>query len=326
MPAGHLPTLPDPTCLVASLNPLEHVLDHEITGLGGFTMQLVTLCVGAVIAVLLMMLVSKSMATGPASMGNRRYLARGRLAQVVEVLVLGLRDTMIEPILGPKQTARYLPLLLTLFFYILTMNLLGLVPFVDFQHLIGYMRGEEVHPIFGGTPTSNIAVNAALASIVFVVIQVHSVRELGFKGWFEHLAGGADLLNGPKGLLLVVPIILVVELLGLIIKPSALCIRLFANMVGGHTLLATLFLFGTMARNVDATNQLGNWALVGGISLVSGAFAVGIMFMELFVAFLQAFVFMILTAVFIAQMSHHDDEHAHADEGHGHAPEAAHAH
>jgi F-type H+-transporting ATPase subunit a len=325
--------------VLASINPIEHVLDHKYDALsfgnlGHFSMQLVTLCIGAVIAILLLMMVTRSMATGPASMGNRRYLTRGRFSQVIEVMVIGLRDSVIEPILGPQQTKRYLPFLLTIFFFILTMNLLGLIPFLDIQHLIAYFRGtkpEEMNLVIGGTPTSNIAVNAALASVVFIVIQVHAFRELGVKGWFEHLCGGKDLLYGPKGLLLVVPILFVVEFVSLFVKPTALVIRLFANMLGGHTMLATLFLFGTIARNIDAPNQFANWTLVGGVSLLSGAFALGITFMEIFVAFLQAFVFMILTTVFISEMSHHDD-HEHADDAHAHdthragTPQPAHAH
>ncbi|MBL9119566.1 MAG: F0F1 ATP synthase subunit A [Phycisphaerae bacterium] len=318
---------------LASTNPIEHVLDKkfsEVGSLGWVSMHLVTLLTGAILAILFLSLAANAIAVGPASMGNRRYLARGRLGQLVETIIVGLRDSMLVPILGEAQTRRYLPFLLSLFFFILSMNLLGLIPIVDLQHLIGgWFFGNEHWAVIGGTPTSNIAVNAALATVVFVVIQIHSLRELGLKGWFEHLCGGHELVAGPKGLLLVVPIILVVELLGLIIKPAALCIRLFANMVGGHTLMATLLGFGAMAYNPEATNKALNYGLVGGVSLLAGGFAIAITFLELFVAFLQAFIFMFLTAVFISQMSHHDEEHAHDeshdhDHSHGHA--AAHAH
>jgi len=146
-------------------------------------------------------------------------------------------------------------------------------------------------------------VNAVLAFFVFIVIQAHGFRELGVKGWLEHLCGGHELVAGPKGLWLVVPIIFVVEVLGLIIKPAALCIRLFANMFGGHTLLATLLMFGGMTW--AGTNS---GLATAGVTLVSGIFAILITFMELFVAFLQAFVFMFLSAVFISLMSHHEEE------------------
>jgi F-type H+-transporting ATPase subunit a len=111
---------------------------------------------------------------------------------------------------------------------------------------------------------------------------------------------------------------MVVEILGLFIKPAALAIRLFANMVAGHTLMATQLGFGAMALNAKG------WGLAVPISAVSIVAAVAISVMELFVAFLQAFVFMFLTAVFIGMMSHHGDhdhghdhDHAH-DHGHGH--------
>lgn len=316
--------------VLASSNPIEHVLDKKFAPLGPgyFTMHIVTLLAGAVLSFLFLTVAASSIAVGPASMGNRRYLARGRLGQLVEVIVVGLRDSMLVPILGEAQTRRYLPFLLSLFFFILSMNLLGLIPLTDLQHLVGGWFFQNEHfAVIGGAPTSNIAVNAALATVVFVVIQIHSLRELGLKGWFEHLCGGHELVAGPKGLLLVVPIILVVELLGLIIKPAALCIRLFANMVGGHTLMATLLGFGAMAYNPDAANKALNYGLVGGVSILAGGFAIAITFLEVFVAFLQAFIFMFLTAVFISQMSHHDEEHAeHEEHGHGDGHGHAHSH
>ena len=94
-----------------------------------------------------------------------------------------------------------------------------------------------------------------------------------------------------------------VEFMGMLIKPSALAIRLFANMVAGHTLMAMLAIFGKMAFF-----GLGTGGLVG-ISVISIVSALAIAFLELFVAFLQAFIFMFLTAVFISQMSHHHEDH-----------------
>jgi F-type H+-transporting ATPase subunit a len=100
-----------------------------------------------------------------------------------------------------------------------------------------------------------------------------------------------------------------VELLGLIIKPVALSIRLFANMLAGHTLMAVLASFGMMAWM-----STENYFMAGSIELVSIIAAIPISFLELFVAFLQAFIFMFLTSVFIGQMTHfHDESH---DEDH----------
>ena len=94
-----------------------------------------------------------------------------------------------------------------------------------------------------------------------------------------------------------------VEFASMFIKPAALAIRLFANMMAGHMLMATLALFGLMAlRGLDS------WTAALSVSVVAALFSVAISFLELFVAFLQAFIFMFLTAVFIGQLSHHDHE------------------
>ena len=153
-------------------------------------------------------------------------------------------------------------------------------------------------------------VTGALAFIAFLVIEIHAFTQLGFKGWLLHNCGG--LVPGPKALYLVVPIIFVVEVAGHFIKPAALAIRLFANMVAGHTLMAVLLGFGVGALQAGMS-PIG-W---GSITLVSGVAAVAITFLELFVAFLQAFIFMFLTAVFISLLSHHD-EHSEEHEAHGH--------
>ena len=139
------------------------------------------------------------------------------------------------------------------------------------------------------------------------------------RGYLEHLCGG--LIPLPHILLApVVLIIFVVELAGQFIKPAALAIRLFANMVAGHTLMAVLLGFGAQA----AKGGMGPVGITG-ISLISILAAIAITFLELFVAFLQAFIFMFLTAVFISLLSHHGEEHEHGHDEAEHAfpPEAA---
>ena len=280
----------------------------ELGEIGEITVQTVAMFVGAIALIWLMFRVSRRVRTGPESQGNERYVTKGRIAQLVEVIVVYLRDQLILPVLGEKQTRRYLPFLMTLFFFILTLNLIGMLPLIDIQNLIGAAiwgteNGGQNFAIIGGTATSNISVTAMLALTSFVVIQIHSFKELGFLGWLDHLTCG--LLKGPKGLWLVVPIIFAVEIAGVIIKPAALAIRLFANMLGGHILLATLLLLPTMLQKQMG---LGTGGLMA-FSVVSGGFAVIITFLELFVAFLQAFIFMFRTAVFISLMSHEEHEH-----------------
>ncbi len=323
--------------LAAGGNPIDHVVDKDVHGLefAGMKVALsaISLVVGAAVVFVVLLLASRRIQTGPASMGTDRYLTKGRVAQLIEVIVQGLRDGVIEPLLGKETTRRFLPFLLTLFFFILTLNLFGMIPFMDIQEFVHALMGHE-HKVgggetpvkFGGTATASLAVTAGLATLSFFAILYQGFRDLGPKGFFEHMAGGKELLYGPLMLKLVVPIMLVVEILGLFIKPAALAIRLFANMVAGHTLLATLLGFGAMALNAKG------WGIAAPISVVSIIAAVLISVMELFVAFLQAFVFMFLTAVFIGMMSHHGDhghEHGHDhdhDHAHGHGHGHAHAH
>ena len=330
--AHHLPSLADafPTLLAAGGSPLDHVLDKpsalgEVLGIANLKLSIVSVVVSAILAFVLLLLASRSIATGPASAGTDRYLTKGRLAQVVEVMVQGLRQGVLEPLLGKKTADYYLPFLLSLFFFVLMMNLLGLIPFYDAQKLVMKLTTGATDPetgapkkvFFGGTATASLSITAGLATISFIAILFQSMRDLGVKGFLEHMCGGKELLTGPKGLLLVVPVIFVVEILGLFIKPGALAIRLFANILAGHTLMATIFMFTGMAL-------AGGWAVAAPVGVVSVAFAVAIYFLELFVAFLQAFVFMFLTAVFIGMMSHHGD-HGH-DHEHGHGHEDAHGH
>lgn len=309
--------------LLASLDPLHHVVDKPVYGTS-MHLSSVMIVLGGIVTILVLSSAAKRIRTGPESEGNERFVTKGRLAQLVETMVVYMRDEMLTPVLGAATTRKYLPFLMTLFFFILVLNVFGLIPFMDIQTIVKNMMGIKTEDgadwvFFGGTATASMSVTAALALCSFVAIQRHAFKELGLKGWLEHLCGGRDLLTGPKALWLIVPLIFVVEFMGLFIKPAALAIRLFANMVGGHTLLATLLMFGAMALQAG----LG-WMGIGGITVVSGIFAVLITFLEVFVAVLQAFIFMFLTAVFISTMSHHDEEHGH--EGHDEHGHDAHPH
>ncbi|MCX5651826.1 MAG: F0F1 ATP synthase subunit A, partial [Planctomycetota bacterium] len=292
--AHQFPALADaiPSLLASGGNPLDHVLDKpsalgEVLGIENLKLSIVSVVVSAVLAFVLLLIASRSIATGPASAGTDRYLTKGRLGQIVEVIVQGLRQGVLEPLLGKKTSDYYLPFFLSLFFFVLMMNLLGLIPFYDAQKLVMKLTGgasnsepgEVKKVFFGGTATASLSVTAGLATISFFAILYQSMRDLGVKGFLEHMCGGKELLTGPKGLLLVVPVIFVVEVLGLFIKPGALAIRLFANILAGHTLMATIFMFTGMAL-------AGGWIVAAPVGVVSVAFAVAIYFLELFVAFL----------------------------------------
>jgi F-type H+-transporting ATPase subunit a len=302
--------------LLASDNPLDHVTDLVLVGTKEhpiITMHTITLLLVTAVFVLAMVYVARAIATGPASQGNERYLTRGRFAQMIEAMIVYLRDEMLTPVLGEHDTRRYLPFLMTVFFFVLFNNLFGMLPVGPIMELVGIEKTW-----IGGTATANLMVTGALAFISFFVIEMHAFKQLGFKGWLLHNCGG--LVPGPKGLYLIVPIVFAVELAGHFIKPAALAIRLFANMVAGHTLMAVLLGFGVAAKTAGMS-ALG-W---GSITLVSGTAAVAITFLELFVAFLQAFIFMFLTAVFISLLSHHE-EHEEQEAAHERAEGLHHLH
>ena len=195
---------------------------------------------------------------------------------LVEVMVAFVRDEIAKPNLGHK-VYKYLPYLLTVFFFILINNIIGLIP---------------------GTAnvTGNIAFTAILGVISFVVILASSNGH-----YWGHIFN-------PPGVPLGVKFILVpVEFLSVFIKPFALIIRLFANMVAGHIiiicLISMIFIFA------EKITMGAGW----GISPISLAFTIFIYFIEVLVAFLQAFIFTMLTAVFIGQAfegGHHDEEGA----------------
>lgn len=292
-------------------NPLGHVLDKPLIE-GPFagmhlgpvpvgallTMNTLTMLVAAVLTVIAVSLAARNIATGPESQGNERFITKGRLSQMFESIVVYLRQNVIEPQLGGASAA-FTPFLLTLFFFILFNNLLGLVPLLDIQHLIGtWFLGDSHFAFIGGTATGRLAVTGALAVVAFFVWQINGIRSSGLGGWAKHYLGG-----GPAYL---APIMLPVEIMGTFVKPFALALRLFANMTAGHVLLAVLLGF-----TAAAPAALG-WLFGAPVGFVAILASVAIMLLELFVAFLQAFIFMFLTTLFISQLSHHHhDDHAH---------------
>lgn len=285
---------------LAMANPVGHVVNHKFLSLEDGTWiwsaAQTNMVIATVLIVVLGLWVASKIGTGPESEGHDRYVTRNILAHMVEVICVYLRDKVVEPLLH-ERTARYMPFLLALFFFILLNNLMGLIPLLDMAHLLNpEWKKAHVSPI-GGTATQSIWVTGALALVAGVAINVAGIRELGLGGYIRHLTADA-----PK---FVWPIIIPIELMGIAIKPVALAIRLFANMTAGHILMATLF--GFVAMGLKAGVLFGT--VIVGSSFIG---AVAVSFLELFVAFLQAFVFMFLTVVFISLLSHH---HEH-EEGH----------
>lgn len=289
-----------------AMKAVDHVKDVQLIG-DLLTMNTLTMIIVAVLFVLFMTWVANKVVTGPESQGNERYITKSRFGQLIEVIVLYLRDKVIRPQLGGRADA-FTPFLLTIFFFILALNLVGLVPLMDVQHLFGSVTGVHFPTVVGGTATGRLGVTAALAVLAFILWQINGVRQNGIVGWAKHFTGGAPWY--------VAPIMVPVEILGMFVKPFALAVRLFANMTAGHVLLAVLIMFIT--AGFGALAKMGPLAQYGGgtvIAIISVAAAVAITFLELFVAFLQAFIFMFLTTLFIAQLEHHHhDDHEGAEE------------
>jgi len=195
---------------------------------------------------------------------GRRLVPKG-IANLLEAIVVFVRDEICIKLLGEHHGRMLAPYILTVFFFILTCNLLGLVP-------------------FGATATGNVNVTAGLAILSFIMIQLMGMREHGFIKHWKNLI--------PHGLpVFVLPIMIVVEILGMFVKPFALCIRLFANMTAGHVailaFLGMIFIFHSYA-----------------VALPAVVLALIIMLLEMFVALLQAYIFAMLTTLFIGFSVH----------------------
>lgn len=307
--------------LGAGSNPVDHVVNSVPTwGMGRlFGLENVwlwnahvgTLVLSGVITVALLWWAASKIKTGPEHLGSGRYLTSSPIAHAIEVVCLYLRESTCRPLLGDR-TDRFMPFLWTVFFFILVNNLLGLVPITDTTHLVDrFAGGHYFSGMVGATATQNIFVTAALAVIAALVINLAGIRELGIGGYLRHLTAGTPVYLWP----LMIPI----EIVGTIIKPVALALRLFANMTAGHILVAVLFMFAVQGIGMLSAGGASGLVMGGAISVMSIVASIAIYFLELFVAFLQAFVFMFLTAVFISQLSHHDEHEHHGEHDHEHA-------
>jgi F-type H+-transporting ATPase subunit a len=214
------------------------------------------------------------------SVGNsykrRKDQAPRGLQNFLEPLILFLRDEVAKAAIGEKKYERYLPYLLTLFFFIFINNLLGLVPF--------FPGGANV--------TGNLAVTGIMAVFTFVITTVS-----GNKNYWQHIFNTPGV---PWWLKIPIPIMPVVEFLGIFTKPFVLMVRLFANITAGHIIVlgfvSLIFIFGKMATGAGL-----------GVAPVSIAFGVFMLLLEILVAFIQAYVFTLLSALYfgMATEEHH---------------------
>ena len=217
----------------------------------------------------------------------RGYKKRGvsppkGIARVIEPLVLFIRDDIARSAIG-KKYERYLPFLLTLFFFIFFNNLLGIIPFFP----------------GGANLTGNISVTLVLALFTFVITNVSGNRD-----YWKHIVNTPGV---PWWLKIPLPLLPLVEVIGVFTKPIVLMIRLFANITAGHIIclafIALIFIFGNMSATLGLS-----------VSPLSVLFYIFMMVLELLVAFIQAFVFTLLSAIYIGMAieEHHHDALEHS--------------
>lgn len=196
-------------------------------------------------------------------------------ANAIEAMVLWVRNDIAIENIG-ENGAKFAPYIMALFFFILICNMLGLLP-------------------WGATPTGNIGVTAGLAILSLLTIEISGLVTLGFKGYLRTIFPAVPGVSGPGAVALSIamgPI----EILGKLVKPFALCVRLFGNMTAGHfvilALFGLIFLFGHI--------EMWRWAIGFGSAMM----VLAIMLLELIVAFVQAYVFALITAVLIGVNQH----------------------
>lgn len=196
---------------------------------------------------------------------NRKARVPTGITNFLEIFVLFIRDEIAVPSLGKEDGKQLTPLFCTFFFFILFLNIMGLIP------------------VFS-TATANYSVTGGLASITLFFMVFGAVYKNGIKGFLSSLT--------PSGVpIFVMPIIFLIEFLGLFIKSIALTIRLFANLLAGH-----IIIFGL----------LGVIVLMGLVALPTLALALFVYMLEILVAFIQAYIFTLLSSVFIGLTYHPD--------------------
>jgi F-type H+-transporting ATPase subunit a len=201
-------------------------------------------------------------------------LARGRFRNMLEAMLLFFRDTVARPAIGHHDADKFVPFLWTIFFFVLACNLFGMIPWM-------------------GSPTGSLAVTGALALVTFTVVMGSAVAKLGPIGTVKSFVPHMDLPFVLK--IFLIPLIFVIEVVGMLIKHGVLAIRLLANMMAGHVVLAVIMAF------IAASAGSMMWYVVTPSSVL-GATALSLL--ELFVAFLQAYIFTFLSALFIGMAVH----------------------
>ncbi len=201
---------------------------------------------------------------------------RGRLWNFLEVVLLFLRDEVARPAIGRRDADRFMPFIWTVFFFVLTCNLFGMIP-------------------WAGSPTGALGCTLALALMTFGTVVGSGIKKYGFVGFWIAQVPQMELPFVVA--VFVKPMIFFIEVVGLLIKHFILSVRLLANMFAGHLVLAVIVGFIAVA----AKQHIMVWS---GVMLGSVLGAAALSLLELFMAFLQAYIFTFLSALFIGMAIH----------------------
>ena len=201
-------------------------------------------------------------------------IPRGKFRNMLEAMLLYFRDSVARPCIGGHDADRFVPFLWTIFFFILACNLFGMIPWL-------------------GSPTGALATTAALAFVTFLAVVGSGMMKLGAVGFWKAQVPHMELPFVLK--IFLIPMIFAIEVFGLFVKHGVLAVRLLANMMAGHVVLAVI-----MAFIAASAQSLWWWGVMP--ASVLGATALSML--ELFVAFLQAYIFTFLSALFIGMAVH----------------------
>lgn len=310
--------------MLASGSPLDHVYQWTYKRLavdapdsvmtpGGTITLLSNHIAMQIIAALVLLLLFPIIARASRTDNIVNDLTPRGMKNAIEFLCGMIRDNIARPALG-EYTDRFIPYIWTVFFYIFIINLLGLIPFEPVTRGFIHSIFPDAHHGIGGAATGNIWTTGTLAVCTLFMIVFNGLR----------INGMAFVKHFFQGPIFIAPLIAFLEVIGLFAKCFALTVRLFANMIAGHILLAVLLSFVGMSYAAMGAG------FATGIGIVVVFVGTAFNLLELFVAFLQAFIFTFLTTMFIGQAvvihhEHHDDhDHEHGHEHHDHAHAAAH--
>ena len=255
-------------------NPLDRTKETPLIGskdslfkiVGRPTKFMVLELVGALLLIVAFVWLAKKIKSGDKP--------KGKVWNLLETFIVFIRDDIARPTIGKADADRFMPFLLTLFFFILILNLFGMLPWL-------------------GSATAALAVTAVIALITFVVVVGTGMKKMGVVGFAKAQVPHMDL-PGPLAIILI-PAIWAIEMFGLFVKHFVLAIRLFANMFAGHLVLSVFLAFIGAAAGTMAYYFVGPVVVVGSIAMS---------LLELFVAFLQAYVFTFLASLFIGAAVH----------------------